>query len=57
MPDSKDLFDNARWLWIGNALCTAAQAGKAEVVKLLLERVANRRLWDTLGRVHWILLS
>lgn len=44
VPDSEDLFDNPQWLGIGNAHCTAAQTGKSEVVKLLLERVANRQL-------------
>ena len=50
VPDNDDIYDNERQLGLGNALCTAARAGKVEVVKLLLERGAKRQARDTLGR-------
>lgn len=50
VPDNENIYDNARRLGLRNALCTAAGAGKTEVVKLLLERGANRQARDTLGR-------
>lgn len=50
VPDNEDLFDDSERFGIGNALCTAACAGKTEVVSLLLERGANRQVRDTWGR-------
>lgn len=47
VPDNEDLFDDSERFGIGNALCTAACAGK---VNLLLERGANRQVRDTWGR-------
>lgn len=50
IPDNDDLFDYPQRLGLGNALCMAAGAGNTEVVKLLLERGANKQVRDAWGR-------
>lgn len=49
IPDNEDLHDFPQQFGLGNALCMAARAGNTEVVKLLLERGANRQVKDTWG--------
>lgn len=50
IPDNEDLFDDPQRFGLGNALCMAAGPGNTDVVKLLLERGANKQVRDAWGR-------